>query len=95
MQGGGDIPPLFIEQRHLRWLAAGVSDLAALFVGSIASSQWLVALTCLNATPFGEVDPVLGRDASFYIFTLPFLDVVRHTILAIVLFSFIVWVANS
>ncbi len=45
LQGGGDTPPLFIEQRHLRRLAAGVSGLAALFVGSIASSQWLVALT--------------------------------------------------
>ena len=74
--GGGDIQPIVVEQRHLGWLAGGISALTALFIGGIASSQWLVALNFLNATPFGELDPVFERDASFYIFTLPFLDVV-------------------
>ena len=60
-----------------------------MFIGAIASGQWLVALKFLNATPFGEVDPVFERDASFYIFTLPFLDVVRYLILAVFVLSFI------
>ena len=87
--GGGDIQPIVVEQRHLGWLAGGVSALTALFIGGIASSQWLVALKFLNATPFGAVDPVFERDASFYIFTLPFLDVVRYLILAIFVLSLI------
>ena len=87
--GGGDIQPIVVEQRHLKWLAGGGSALAAVFIGGIASSQWLVALKFLNATPFGEVDPVFERDASFYIFTLPFLDVVRYLILALFVLSFI------
>jgi uncharacterized protein len=27
--------------------------------------------------PFGQADPILGRDVSFYVFTLPFLQLVR------------------
>ena len=87
--GGGDIQPIVVEQRHLGWLAGGISALTALFIGGIASSQWLVALKFLNATPFGAVDPVFERDASFYIFILPFLDVVRYLILAIFVLSLI------
>ena len=88
-QGSGDIPPIFLNSRHLGWLAGGVSGLAALFIGGIASRQWLVALNFLHATPFGEVDPVFARDASFYIFTLPFLEAARYLILATFVLSFI------
>ena len=30
-----------------------------------------------KAVPFGQADPILGRDVSFYVFTLPFLQFVR------------------
>ncbi len=73
--GGGDIQPIVLEPRHLTRLAAGISGVVAVVVAGSASSQWLVTLQFLNATPFGEVDPIFGRDAAFYVFTLPFLDV--------------------
>ncbi len=87
--GGGDIQPIVLEPRHLTRLAAGISGVVAVFVAGIASSQWLVTLQFLNATPFGEVDPILGRDAAFYIFTLPFLDVARYGGLAVITLAFI------
>ena len=58
-------------------------------MAGIASSQWLVTLQFLNATPFGEVDPIFGRDAAFYIFTLPFLDLARYRGLAVITLAFI------
>ena len=85
--GGGDIPPLVVEPQHLRWLTAGAALLAGLFVASIASGQWLVVLQYLNAVPFGEADPLFGRDAGFYIFTLPLLDIVRSLLLAVLVLS--------
>ena len=85
--GGGDIPPLVVEPQHLRWLTAGAALLAGLFVASIASGQWLVVLRYLNAVPFGEADPLFGRDAGFYIFTLPLLDIVRSLLLAVLVLS--------
>ncbi len=82
--GGGDIQPVALEGRHLAWLALGVSALAALFIGGVASSQWLLVLQYLEATPFGQADPLIERDASFYVFTLPFLDFVRLGLFAVV-----------
>ena len=87
--GGGDIQPIVLQPRHLGFLAAGLSGVLALFISGIVSSQWLVVLQFLNATAFGEVDPILGRDAGFYIFTLPFLDFLRYTGFGLMVLSFI------
>lgn len=87
--GGGDIQPIVLERRHLGFLAAAVSGVLALFISGIASSQWLVVLQFLNQTPFGEVDPIFGRDAAFYVFTLPFLDFVRYTSLGVAVLTFV------
>ena len=87
--GGGDIQPIVLERRHLRLLAVGISGVVAVVVAGIASNQWLVTLQFLNATPFGEVDPIFGRDAAFYVFTLPFLDFARYLGLAVMTLAFI------
>ena len=87
--GGGDLQPVVLEKKHLTLLAAGVSALIALFMATAASSQWMVVLQFLDATPFGTIDTLFGRDAGFYIFTLPFLDFVRYLFLAAVVLSFI------
>ena len=87
--GGGDIQPIVLERRHLRLLAVGISGVVAAVVAGIASNQWLVTLQFLNATPFGEVDPIFGRDGAFYIFTLPFLDFARYLGLAVMTLAFI------
>ena len=87
--GGGDLKPLVLEKRHLRWLVAGISVLLSFFMARIASNQWLVVLQYLQATPFGETDVLFGRDAAFYVFTLPFLDFARYILLGMVAFSFV------
>ncbi|MGH9175929.1 MAG: UPF0182 family protein, partial [Vicinamibacterales bacterium] len=60
--------------------AAGTALLLALF----ASSEWLTVLAWWHQTPFGAADPILGRDAAFYIFTLPLLELLRGFGLALV-----------
>ena len=87
--GGGDIEPIVLQRKHLGFLAAGLATLVALFVAGIASSQWLVSLQFLSAVPFGDADPIFGRDTAFYVFTLPFLDFVRYIGLAVVVLAFI------
>jgi uncharacterized membrane protein (UPF0182 family) len=54
-------------QGLLAALAVGLGLLYALPVRAL----WLTALANYNAVPFGRVDPILGRDLSFYIFRLP------------------------
>ena len=85
--GGPEVQPLVIDRKGLQLIAAGVSGLAALFMGVFASSQWMVWLQYQHATPFGEVDPLLGRDVAFYVFQLPFLDFIRNLLVSVVVLS--------
>lgn len=57
------------------------------FFGAPARAMWLTALSSLRAVPFGQVDPILGRDLSFYIFRLPWLRFVQGWVLWLVLLS--------
>ncbi|MFC6705595.1 UPF0182 family protein [Flexivirga alba] len=48
----------------------------ALFAGSAAIGQWKTALLWLNRQSFGTTDPEFHKDIGFYVFTLPWLQVV-------------------
>ena len=87
--GGGDIQPISLHGQQLQMLGTGVAALAALFLGLFASNEWLTWLQFQHATPFGQTDPLLGRDVAFYVFTLPFLDLARYMVMAVVVLSLI------
>ena len=87
--GGGDIQPVVLTPRQLQRLGTGVAALVALFLGIFASNEWLTWLQFRHAVPFGQTDPWLFRDVSFYVFTLPFLDLARNLTLAVVVLSLI------
>ena len=83
----GDIRPVFVTRegievplpgrQQLRTLAMLVSAVLAILVGLFASGRWEVWQAWQHAVPFNEVDPILGRDVSFYVFSLPFWQFVR------------------
>ena len=60
---------------------------AAFLFASYASSQWLTVLSWWHQVPFGRNDPILGRDAAFYVFTLPLLELTRGLALGLVLLA--------
>jgi len=62
--------------KNLDRLALVAPALAAVLVGSLFASNWRTFLFQANATAFGSADPVFGRDISFYVFSLPVLEVV-------------------
>ncbi len=61
--------------KHLDRLALAAPALAAFVVGSLFAANWQKFLLSAGAAPFGSVDPVFGRDISFYVFTLPVLEI--------------------
>jgi hypothetical protein len=64
--------------RHqLRAIANLAAIVIALLIGLFASSQWETWLAWRYAVPFGQADPILGRDAGFYVFSLPFFEFLR------------------
>src|SRR4051812_11787855 len=58
-----------------------VSVLIAFYTGG----RWETWLYFLNATPFGQQDPILGRDIGFYVFTLPVLELLHGDMYLVVL----------
>ena len=49
----------------------------SLIFGLIAQSNWELILRSLNWQPFGMLDPVFQKEVGFYMFSLPFLNLLR------------------
>ena len=85
--GIGDLRPVFTTReglevalpggRQLRTLGMAVATLLALVVAFYAAGNWETWLLWRNAVSFGTNDPILGRDVSYYVFSLPFLQFAR------------------
>jgi uncharacterized membrane protein (UPF0182 family) len=83
----GDARPVFTTREGLRLALPGRRQLRtigvygavalAVIVGLYMSSQWLVWLAWLHGVPFDQRDPILGHDVGFYVFSLPFLQLVH------------------
>ncbi len=85
--GNGDIQAVVLTPQQLQRLGMAVAALMALFLGAFASNEWLTWLQFQNAVPFGQPDPLFGRDTSFYVFALPFIDLVRYLTFTVVILS--------
>ena len=64
-------------RRQFGTIANAVAGVVALLAGLYAANEWNVWMAWRHAVQFGQVDPLLGRDVSFYVFSLPFLEFVR------------------
>jgi len=83
----GEGRPLFTTQQgveialpgrqQLRTIASAIAMVLAGLIALYASSQWETWVTWKNAVPFGQSDPILGRDVAFYVFTIPLLQLIR------------------
>jgi uncharacterized membrane protein (UPF0182 family) len=81
---GQGTPVSLPGRTEMRRLAVIGSCLVAVPVALFASSRWMTWLAFRYRLSFGTPDPVLGHDPAFYIFTLPFLDLVRTGLLLLV-----------
>ncbi|MFN0110892.1 MAG: UPF0182 family protein [Blastocatellia bacterium] len=64
------------------WLIALV---IGLFFGLSVWESWETILQYRYQTPFGEADPLFGRDISFYVFTLPMLELASQLLFLFVI----------
>jgi uncharacterized membrane protein (UPF0182 family) len=62
-------------------LAPFVALAIGLFAGLAGWGSWETFLRFRHQIPFGESDPIFGRDIGFYFFTLPALDAVAEWLL--------------
>jgi uncharacterized protein len=78
----GAIALLSLPQLILRLSAIALS----LCYGIIAAEEWARVLPALDPTPFNQIDPVFGKELSFYIFKLPLWELVNFWISGLLLF---------
>jgi uncharacterized membrane protein (UPF0182 family) len=83
----GDLHPVFTTRegievtlpsgKQLRGIATAAATLLAMIIGLYAAGRWEVWLTWRHGVPFNVADPILGRDVGFYVYSLPFLQMLR------------------
>ncbi len=67
----------------------GVPILLGFTNGGTLAANWQKILTFFNRTSFGATDPVLGKDVSFYVFTLPVLQMIASFALSLLVIGLI------
>ena len=70
-----------IDPVRLRPFALLAAAIVALLIGLYAGGRWETWLYFWYGVPFGSVDPILGRDIGFYVFTLPLFELVHGVLL--------------
>jgi len=81
--------PYAVVPRSAPWIIGFV--LAAL-VGFLGTPLWIPLMRFLGAISAGVVDPVFGRDLSFYLLVLPFYDDIVEIVIAILCVVIALWV---
>ena len=76
------------------WAIAGVAVLLALGVAGAVTGAWETLLLWIHRVPFSPtqtvVDPIFGRDISFFLFELPFYRLVQSLVNGLLLASLVV-----
>jgi uncharacterized membrane protein (UPF0182 family) len=63
--------------------------LLSLIFGLIAQGNWELILRFFNWQPFGITDPAFGREIGFYVFSLPYLNLLRSWLLGALIITLI------
>ncbi len=84
--GGQWMPPM-VSSQVPDWVAGTAAVLlplaGALVVALVVAGSWDEFLRLRFAQSFDRAEPVLGRDAGFYVFVLPFLDDCQNALVAV------------
>lgn len=76
-------------QRVSKWSIILGTALLSLIFGLVAQSNWEVVLRFFNGQLFGITDPVFNKEIAFYVFSLPFLDLLRGWLLGALIVTLI------
>jgi uncharacterized protein len=77
---------------RIRWSSAitGVAIVLGLLIAIGEISSWDMALRFIHQVPFGERDPIFGKDIGFYLFSLPAYIALKNWLLKLLFCSAVV-----
>src|SRR5215469_13585315 len=77
--------PVVVQgQTVSRWMSPASAIVAFIFAASSSSTSWLDWLNFFHGVPFGQTDPIFGRDVAFYVFRMPVFDQIHDQAMAVV-----------
>ena len=87
------LPELFgriVPRRAWRYLILGAAIVLALLTALGETGNWAVALRFIDRMPYGQSDPIFGKDIGFYLFALPaYLSLVNWALMTLILSALI------
>jgi uncharacterized membrane protein (UPF0182 family) len=86
----GEIAQDFGPRVPWRYAIAGSAVVLGLLIAASGVSNWDIVLRFLHRVPFGERDPVFGKDLGFYLFSLPVYVALKNWLLRVLFCSTIV-----
>jgi uncharacterized membrane protein (UPF0182 family) len=86
-QGLPEVFEFSLDRIPWRVIIPSVAFLLGLFIGFAQAANWDTVLKWLHAAPFGQLDPLFGRDLGFYIFSLPVYELFRDWGILIIFWS--------
>jgi uncharacterized protein len=85
------IPHPLLKSRDYRFartvlvrVTLGITVLAALLLATHPAAEWQTVLLFLNRVSFQQPDPIFARDFSFFIFTLPAVELLRAWLMSVI-----------
>lgn len=72
-----------------RFLLNAIAVTFSILFGWLLSKQWAVVLQYWHPTSFNSIDPLFGQDISFYIFALPFWELIELWLFGLFLYGFV------
>ena len=79
---GAVLPPL-----PWRWLILAAAIILAFLVALEEIGNWELALRFMHQVPYGQSDPMFGKDIGFYLFSLPAYVAIKNWLLLLLLLS--------
>src|SRR5699024_4416578 len=81
------LPPIIKKKKYIYPLMILISFIVGIAgSGIVQGIGWEPLLKLLNYAEFDKVDPYFGKDISFYIFVLPFIEFILYTLLNLFVF---------
>jgi uncharacterized membrane protein (UPF0182 family) len=85
---GGDIDLAALQlERRLPLITTLGAAVLSLGLAATLSQEWMTLQAFLHRVPYGQVEPIFGRDIGFYLFTLPALRLVHGWLLVLMLLA--------
>ncbi len=85
------LPPIILEKKKSSAIIFGASFFIGLFGSSLVQGiGWEPLLKFMNQATFGISDPHFDMDISFYMYTLPVLEIALNLLLGLAIFYFLI-----